>query len=149
MRAVVQRVKTANVVVDGNKVGEIGEGIVLLLGIAKEDTEKDLDYIYRKVVNLRIFDDKDGVMNESLLDHRKELLVVSQFTLYGDGRKGNRPSYIRAANGAEAEKLYQKFIQRGNNDGLSVATGVFGADMDLTLINDGPVTILLDSEKVF
>ena len=149
MRAVVQRVKSGQVKVENQVSGKISEGLVVLLGISKEDTQKDLDYIYKKVVQLRVFDDEDGVMNESLLDQQKQLLVVSQFTLYGDGRKGNRPSYIRAANGKEATTLYDTFIERCKNDGIKVQTGVFGADMEVTIINDGPVTILLDSEKQF
>lgn len=149
MRAVVQRVSSAKVTVDGNISGEIGPGLLVLLGISKEDTKEDLDYIYRKVVKLRIFDDNDGVMNESLKDQGKDLLVVSQFTLYGDGRKGNRPSYIRAADGEIAEPVYEAFVNKAKNDGINVATGQFGADMSVSLVNDGPVTILLDSEKNF
>lgn len=148
MRAVVQRVTNANVEVEEKIVGEIKSGIALLLGIEDEDKDADFDYIFKKVTNLRIFDDEDGVMNKSLLDISGELLVVSQFTLYGDARKGNRPSYIRAAKFEQGKKYYEKFIEKSKELNIIVASGEYGADMKLSIVNDGPVTILLDSSKV-
>ena len=149
MRAVVQRVKRASVSVDGKVISKIDKGIMLLLGIEANDDEKDLEYIIKKVSKLRIFDDEEGVMNKSLLDYGLEILVVSQFTLYGDARKGNRPSYIRSAKFDDGIILYEKFIEEMKNLGIKVSVGEYGADMDVELINDGPVTILLDSSKEF
>ncbi|WP_138159076.1 D-aminoacyl-tRNA deacylase [Peptoniphilus catoniae] len=149
MRAVVQRVKEAGVTVDGKEISKIKEGLMVLLGIEGEDQDKDLDYIYRKVVNLRVFDDENGIMNKSLIDEGKDILLVSQFTLYGDARKGNRPSYVRAAKFNEGINLYQKFIDKAKEDRINIVTGEYGADMDVKLINHGPVTILLDSRKEF
>lgn len=149
MRGVVQRVKRASVSVDDEVISKIDKGIMLLLGIEANDDEKDLDYIVKKVSKLRIFDDEEGVMNKSLLDYDLEILVVSQFTLYGDARKGNRPSYIRSAKFDEGIILYEKFIEEMKNLGIKVSVGEYGADMDVELINDGPVTILLDSSKEF
>ncbi|MDU1177726.1 D-aminoacyl-tRNA deacylase [Peptoniphilus harei] len=149
MRGVVQRVKRASVSVDDNIISKIDKGIMLLLGIEVNDDEKDLEYIVKKVSKLRIFDDEEGVMNKSLLDYDLEILVVSQFTLYGDARKGNRPSYIRSAKFDEGIILYEKFIEEMKNLGIKVSVGEYGADMDVELINDGPVTILLDSSKEF
>lgn len=149
MRGVVQRVKRASVSVDDKVISKIDKGIMLLLGIEANDDEKDLEYIVKKVSKLRIFDDEDGVMNKSLLDYDLEILVVSQFTLYGDARKGNRPSYIRSAKFDEGIILYEKFIEEMKNLGIKVSVGEYGADMDVELINDGPVTILLDSSKEF
>lgn len=149
MRGVVQRVKRASVSVDGKVISKIGKGIMLLLGIEANDDEKDLEYIIKKVSKLRIFDDEEGVMNKSLLDYGLEILVVSQFTLYGDARKGNRPSYIRSAKFDDGIILYEKFIEEMKNLGIKVSVGEYGADMDVELINDGPVTILLDSSKEF
>ena len=149
MRGVVQRVKRASVSVDGKVISKIDNGIMLLLGIEANDDEKDLEYIIKKVSKLRIFDDEEGVMNKSLLDYGLELLVVSQFTLYGDARKGNRPSYIRSAKFDDGIILYEKFIEEMKNLGIKVSVGEYGADMDVELINDGPVTILLDSSKEF
>lgn len=149
MRGVVQRVKSASVSVDGQIISKIDKGIMLLLGIEVNDDEKDLEYIIKKVSKLRIFDDEEGVMNKSLLDYDLEILVVSQFTLYGDARKGNRPSYIRSAKFDEGIILYEKFIEEMKNLGIKVSVGEYGADMDVELINDGPVTILLDSSKEF
>ena len=149
MRGVVQRVKRASVSVDGKVISKIDKGIMLLLGIEANDDEKDLEYIIKKVSKLRIFDDEEGVMNKSLLDYGLEILVVSQFTLYGDARKGNRPSYIRSAKFDEGIILYEKFIDEMKNLGIKVSVGEYGADMDVELINDGPVTILLDSSKEF
>lgn len=149
MRGVVQRVKRASVSVDGKVISKIDKGIMLLLGIEANDDEKDLEYIIKKVSKLRIFDDEEGVMNKSLLDYGLEILVVSQFTLYGDARKGNRPSYIRSAKFDDGIILYEKFIEDMKNLGIKVSVGEYGADMDVELINDGPVTILLDSSKEF
>ncbi|QQE47443.1 D-tyrosyl-tRNA(Tyr) deacylase [Peptoniphilus harei] len=149
MRGVVQRVKRASVSVDDEVISKIDKGIMLLLGIEANDDEKDLEYIVKKVSKLRIFDDEEGVMNKSLLDYDLEILVVSQFTLYGDARKGNRPSYIRSAKFDEGIILYEKFIEEMKNLGIKVSVGEYGADMDVELINDGPVTILLDSSKEF
>lgn len=149
MRGVVQRVKRASVSVDDEIISKIDKGIMLLLGIEANDDEKDLEYIVKKVSKLRIFDDEDGIMNKSLLDYDLEILVVSQFTLYGDARKGNRPSYIRSAKFDEGIILYEKFIEEMKNLGIKVSVGEYGADMDVELINDGPVTILLDSSKEF
>lgn len=149
MRGVVQRVKRASVSVDGKVISKIDKGIMLLLGIEANDDEKDLEYFIKKVSKLRIFDDEEGVMNKSLLDYGLEILVVSQFTLYGDARKGNRPSYIRSAKFDDGIILYEKFIEEMNNLGIKVSVGEYGADMDVELINDGPVTILLDSSKEF
>ena len=149
MRGVVQRVKRASVSVDSKVISKIDKGIMLLLGIEANDDEKDLEYIIKKVSKLRIFDDEEGVMNKSLLDYGLEILVVSQFTLYGDARKGNRPSYIRSAKFDDGIILYEKFIEEMKNLGIKVSVGEYGADMDVELINDGPVTILLDSNKEF
>ncbi len=149
MRAVVQRVKNASVEVSGNIIASIDRGILLLLGVKAGDTEEDFSYIFRKVLNLRIFDDENGIMNKSILDLNLNLLVVSQFTLYGDGRKGNRPSYVQAAKSEEATYFYEKFIEEAKKENIKTEHGKFGADMDVKLINDGPVTILLDSSKEF
>ncbi|WP_455258305.1 D-aminoacyl-tRNA deacylase [Peptoniphilus asaccharolyticus] len=149
MRAVIQRVKKASVKVEENIIGQIGYGLLMLLGVEAEDTQEDFEYIYKKTTNLRIFDDDNGVMNLSIKDIQGEILVVSQFTLYGDARKGNRPSYIRAAKFDSGVKFYEEFIKRAQSESLKVATGEYGADMDVELINHGPVTILLDSRKEF
>ena len=149
MRAVVQRVKRSSVSVDGRVISKIDKGLMVLLGVEVNDDESDLDYILKKVTKLRIFDDEEGVMNKSLLDYGLEVLVVSQFTLYGDARKGNRPSYIRSAKFDQGILLYEKFIEELENLNIKVSHGEYGADMDVELINDGPVTILLDSSKEF
>lgn len=149
MRAVVQRVKRSKVTVEKKVVGEISKGIMVLLGIEAHDTEEDLNYIIKKVTKLRVFDDEEGIMNKSLIDCGYELLVVSQFTLYGDVRKGNRPSYTRAAKFEDGIDLYEKFIKKVQNLGIKVSHGEYGADMDVDILNDGPVTILLDSNKEF
>ena len=149
MRAVVQRVKRSSVSVDGKIVSKIDRGLMVLLGVEVNDDESDLHYILKKVTKLRIFDDEDGVMNKSLLDYGLEVLVVSQFTLYGDARNGNRPSYIRSAKFDQGILLYEKFIEELEKLNVKVAHGEYGADMDVELINDGPVTILLDSSKEF
>jgi len=149
VRAVVQRVKSASVTVDGETVGEVGKGLLVLLGVGKGDTEKDADYMLGKISGLRIFEDGDGKFNLSLTDVGGGLLVVSQFTLHGDARKGRRPSFVNAESGPEAERLYRYFIESARGMGIQTGEGRFGAMMDVSLINDGPVTILLDSEKLF
>ncbi len=147
MRAVVQRVTQANVEVEGTRVSSIGKGLLVLLGVRKGDTASDLEWMAEKVLNLRIFDDPQGVMNLSVQDIAGELLVVSQFTLLADSRKGRRPSYIDAAGPDEAKALYEAFCDRLALSGRKVERGVFQAMMAVGLVNDGPVTILLDSEK--
>ena len=149
MRAVVQRVSRAKVTVGADLAGEIGRGILILLGVAKNDTEKDADYLLDKIVKLRIFEDADDKMNLSLLDIKGELLVVSQFTLYGDTRRGRRPSFIDAAPPAKANELYEYFFKKARQQVVKVGTGRFQEMMDVELVNDGPVTIMLDSEKKF
>lgn len=148
MRAVVQRVLNASVAIGGTVKGEIGKGYLVLLGIEENDTEKDLDYIAEKLLGLRVFEDEAGKMNRSALDAGGSILLVSQFTLYGDARKGRRPSFIRAARPEKAIPLYEAMIAR-LRAALPVETGEFGADMQVSLVNDGPVTILLDSERTF
>ena len=147
MRAVVQRVTYSSV--DGEIVGEINKGFNVLLGISKEDTEEDMKYIKDKIINLRVFNDENDKMNLSLLDVKGELLLISQFTLYGDARKGRRPNFMNALGGDEARKFYEKFIEMMKDTGLKVQTGIFGADMKVDIKNDGPVTILLDSSRNF
>lgn len=147
MRCVVQRVLSASVTVDGAKVSEIGAGLLVLVGVGKADTEGDLDWMVRKVSQLRVFEDEAGKMNRSLLEGTKQLIAVSQFTLYGDAKKGNRPSFIDAMEPVLAKRRYEVFCERLRALGLSVGTGVFGADMKVALVNDGPVTLLLDSRE--
>jgi D-tyrosyl-tRNA(Tyr) deacylase len=149
VRAVVQRVAEASVRVDGAVVAAIGPGLAVLLGVHVSDAEADAVYLADKVLNLRVFPDADGQMNRSVQDARGALLVVSQFTLYGDARRGRRPSYIEAARPEDADRLYGRFVERLRPSGLVVATGVFRAMMDVVLVNQGPVTILLDSRKQF
>ena len=149
MRGVVQRVKSAKVSVDDEAIGQIGHGIMLLLGVEEDDEEKDLEYMCDKVVNLRIFEDEDGKMNKSLMDVNGSLMIVSQFTLLGDARKGRRPSFIQAARPEKAVPMYEKFIENMKNLNVVTEKGQFGADMQVELVNDGPVTILLDSKKTF
>ena len=149
MRCVVQRVTSSSVTVGGTVSGQIGKGLMVLIGISADDTDADLKYMAEKVPNLRIFDDENGVMNRSLLDVGGEILAVSQFTLYGDARGGRRPSYIRAAKPDRADMLYERLIARWREKGVHVETGVFRTEMQVALVNDGPVTILLDSEKTF
>lgn len=148
MRAVIQRVTRASVTVDGEICGEIGSGLVVLLGIARDDTENDVAYLVDKTISLRIFEDEQGRMNRSL-DVGGGLLIVSQFTLYGDVRRGLRPSWIDAAAPDIAQPLYDLFVARAQKSVAQVATGSFGAEMQLELVNDGPVTILLESRKLF
>src|SRR5258706_5860516 len=147
MRAVVQRVSRAKVTVGDEVTGEIGRGILVLLGVTHKDEGRDADYLVDKIITLRIFDDAFGKMNLSLADTGGEMLVVSQFTLYGDTRRGRRPSFIDAASGEEAVLWYEYFVARARETIKKVATGRYGAMMDVELVNDGPVTIILDSEK--
>lgn len=149
MRAIIQRVSRAKVSVSSETIGEIGEGILVLLGVSNEDSEKDASYLLEKTLNLRVFEDAEEKMNLSLLDVKGELLVVSQFTLYGDARKGRRPSFIRAAAPEKANLLYELFVFEARKQISKVETGKFQAMMAVELVNDGPVTILLDSEKLF
>ena len=149
MRAVVQRVTNASVTVENETVGSIGPGIMVLIGVSDTDTDKDLKYIVDKTMNLRIFDDENGVMNRSVLDVGGSILAVSQFTLYGDARGGRRPSYIRAAKPEPADAMYEKAVAAWRGNGIHVETGRFRTEMMVSLVNNGPVTILLDSEKAF
>lgn len=149
MRAVVQRVYDAEIRVDGDVTGHIDRGILVYLGVHCNDTDKDLEYIADKIVNLRIFSDDAGKMNLSLLDVKGDILLVSQFTLYGDARRGRRPSYGDAAGGEKGRDFYDKLISLLRGSGIHVETGCFGADMKVRYTNDGPVTILLDSFKNF
>ncbi len=143
MRVVVQRSKHSSVSVDGKLINEISSGLVLLVGFTQEDGEKQIKAMARKIANLRIFDDENGVMNKSILDVGGEVLSISQFTLYGDATKGNRPSYIKALNGDDAIKLYEMFNAELNTY-ITTKAGVFGADMAVSISNDGPITILLE-----
>lgn len=149
MRAIIQRVKEARVDIDGETVGRIGEGILVLLGAGKDDTSADAGYLVDKILTLRIFEDPDGKMNLSVADTGGSLLVVSQFTLYGDCRKGRRPSFDKAAPPEIAEALYEEFVSKLRARGAHVETGRFRAMMDVHLVNRGPVTLLLDSRKEF
>jgi D-tyrosyl-tRNA(Tyr) deacylase len=145
MRAVVQRVSRSAVHIDGDPVGQIGSGLLVLLGVAREDQRAQADYLAEKIVNLRIFEDDDGKMNRSLLEVGGAMLVVSQFTLLGDCRKGRRPSFVTAAEPEMAKRLYAHFVDRVRRHGVPVQTGRFGALMAVSLINDGPVTLILDT----
>lgn len=145
MRAVLQRVKEASVTVDGQVTGEIGAGLLVLLGVGRGDTEQDVDFMLDKIPQLRVFEDDAGKMNRSLLDTSKAMLAVSQFTLYADTKKGRRPSFIDAMPPEEARRLYALFCAKARALGLTVEEGVFAADMKVALVNDGPVTICLDS----
>ena len=149
MRCVVQRVTEASVTVNGETVGAVGPGLMVLIGVSTEDTDTDLKYMADKVPNLRIFDDENGVMNRSVIDVGGSILAVSQFTLYGDARGGRRPSYIRAAKPDEANALYERLVTAWRAKGIHVETGRFRTEMKVSLVNDGPVTILIDSEKAF
>ncbi len=149
MRAVVQRVKESSVAIDGQTVGKCGQGLMILIGVEEGDTDKDLQYIADKAPNLRIFEDEAGKMNRSLLDVGGQILAVSQFTLLGDARGGRRPSFTAAARPDTAVPMYERLVERWRGMGIHVETGVFGADMQVSLINDGPVTILLDSRRLF
>lgn len=148
MRAVIQRVSEASVTVDHKVCAVMHQGLLILLGIEDEDNEEDIDWLCRKIVNMRIFNDADGVMNDSLLSVDGDAIIVSQFTLHASTRKGNRPSYIKAAKPGVAEPLYLKFISQFEKElGKNVGVGEFGGDMKVSLINDGPVTILMDSKE--
>jgi D-tyrosyl-tRNA(Tyr) deacylase len=149
MRAVIQRVSRASVVVDEATTGEIGVGLLVLLGVEKGDTQDDLISTFNKTIGLRVFEDPQGKMNLSLTDVGGQLLVVSQFTLLGDVRKGKRPSFITAAEPELAKQRYDEFVKLGQDSGIDVQTGVFQADMAVELVNDGPVTIMIDSRKRF
>jgi len=149
MRAVIQRVTRASVTVDGRIAGAIGHGFLALVGVAVGDAEPDVDALAQKIAGLRVFDDGNGTMNLALADVGGAVLVVSQFTLLGDVRRGRRPSFVAAARGALAERLYEGVASRLRDAGLHVETGVFGADMTVELVNDGPVTILLDTKRAF
>ncbi len=148
MRAVIQRVSKASVTIDGSIHGQIGTGLLVLLGIEDADTTEDIEWLSSKIVNLRIFDDAAGVMNESVKDQNGEILLVSQFTLHASTKKGNRPSYIKASKPEIAIPLYEKMIQQLTTDlGREIQTGSFGADMKVELLNDGPVTIVMDTKN--
>ena len=145
MRCVVQKVKKSSVTVDGKVVNKIGKGLNVLVGFTEGDSLKEIEYCVRKIVNLRVFEDENDVMNRSVLDEKGEILSISQFTLYGDTRKGNRPSYIKALGGEKAEPLYNKFNEL-LNEHVPTKDGIFGADMKVEILNDGPTTIIIDTE---
>jgi D-tyrosyl-tRNA(Tyr) deacylase len=148
MRAVIQRVSEASVTIEGNVKGAIGNGLMILLGIEEADTNEDVEWLSGKIVNLRIFNDEAGVMNVSVKDCGADILLISQFTLYASTKKGNRPSYIKAARPDIAIPIYEQMIQQLQNDlGKPIQTGIFGADMKVALVNDGPVTIVMDTKK--
>ncbi len=149
MRFVIQRVERAKVTVEGKVSGEIGNGYVVLVGLLPTDDDKVMDYMLDKLVNLRIYEDENDKLNLSLKDIGGEILIVPNFTLYGDARKGRRPSYAKAAPPDEAEKLFDRFVEKAKETGLNIQTGIFRTHMKVELVNDGPVTILLDSEKNF
>ncbi len=149
MRAVIQRVLSSSVTVEEKIVGQITQGLNVLLGVEDGDTEEDVRYLADKIMGLRIFQDEEDKMNLSLIDIGGELLAIRQFTLLGDARKGKRPSYSSAARPAEAEALYESFCKRISDHQITVQKGIFGADMKVSIMNDGPVTILLDSKKTF
>lgn len=144
MKVLVQRVLSSSVEVDNKIVGQINKGLMLLVGFTDSDTDKEIDYMVDKIINLRIFDDENGVMNKSLIDVNGSILSISQFTLYADTRKGRRPSYIKALSGDKAILLYDKFNNKLKEENIKVETGIFGADMKVFLINDGPITIMLE-----
>lgn len=144
MRVLIQRVLDSSVTVENKIVGKIGKGLLLLVGFTDGDTSKEIDYLVDKVINLRIFDDENGIMNKSLVDINGSILSVSQFTLYADSSKGRRPSYVNALNGEKAIILYEEFNKKLKKAGINTETGLFGADMKVNLTNDGPVTILLE-----
>lgn len=148
MRIVVQRVRNASVTIDGNVKSSIEKGLLVLVGICNEDSQEDIDYLVKKLVNLRVFDDENGVMNLSIKDINGDILLISQFTLMASTKKGNRPSYIRAAGGDISIPLYESFISTIEVAlGKKIGTGEFGADMKVSLLNDGPVTIIIDSKQ--
>lgn len=145
MKIIVQRSLESSVSVNGNIVGKIDKGLVLLVGFTEGDSLSDIEYMVKKVSNLRIFDDEAGIMNRSILDIDGSILSISQFTLYGDAKKGNRPSYIKALTSSRANPLYEEFNRKLSEVGIKVETGIFGADMKVNITNDGPVTIILES----
>ncbi|GLB51126.1 D-aminoacyl-tRNA deacylase [Neptunitalea chrysea] len=148
MRAVVQRTQEASVTVDGNVISSIKKGLLVLIGIENEDTQEDIEWLSRKIIGMRIFNDADGVMNKSILDDGGDVIVVSQFTLHASTKKGNRPSYLKAAKPNVSIPLYESFVKQIEKDlGKKVGTGIFGADMKVALLNDGPVTILIDTKN--
>lgn len=147
MKVVIQRVSTARVTIQGNIKSEIADGLLILLGVSTEDEKADADWLVNKVANLRIFNDAEGVMNESIIDKGHSALVISQFTLYASTKKGNRPSYIKAARPDKAIPLYEYFVAKLSLLGVKVLTGEFGADMKVALVNDGPVTIIIDTHQ--
>ena len=147
MRVILQRSKEASVEVNGKIIGNIDKGLVILVGFTYGDTSKEIDYIVDKIINLRIFDDENGIMNKSVIDIGGSILAISQFTLYADTLKGRRPSYIKAMNGNDAIVLYEEFITKLRNNNIKVETGEFGADMQVSLINDGPVSIIIEKEN--
>ena len=149
MRAVIQRVTEASVTIDGEIVGKIGPGFLVLIGVEEGDGEKDFKYMSTKVPNLRIFEDENGKMNRSLLDVGGQILAVSQFTLLGDARSSRRPSFIQAARPETANPMYERLVAAWREQGIHVETGRFGADMKVALVNDGPVTLMMDSHKLF
>lgn len=149
MRAVIQRVTEASVTIDGEIVGKIGQGFLVLIGVEEGDGENDFKYMATKVPNLRIFEDENGKMNRSLLDVGGQILAVSQFTLLGDARSSRRPSFIQAARPETANPMYERLVAHWREMGIHVETGRFGADMKVSLVNDGPVTIMMDSHKLF
>lgn len=149
LRAVVQRVSSSSVKVNGEIVGAINKGFNVLIGISKDDTIEDLKYIKDKIMNLRVFEDENEKLNLSIKDVSGELLIISQFTLYGDCRKGRRPNFMGALGGDEAKKLYEDFLKLFEDEDVKVETGIFGADMKVSIENDGPVTLLLESKKNF
>ena len=147
MKALIQRVSKADVTVEGESTGRIGDGLLVLLGVGHNDTEKEADLLAQKIVNLRIFEDENARMNRSLADINGELLVVSQFTLMADTRKGRRPSFVNAAPPEQADRLYMVFVEKAREKGIKTETGSFGALMEVSLVNHGPVTIMLDTEQ--
>lgn len=149
MRAVIQRVTEAAVRIDGEVVGQIGQGFLVLIGVEEGDGENDFKYMSTKVPNLRVFEDENGKMNLSLLDVQGQILAVSQFTLLGDARSSRRPSFIQAARPETANPMYERLVEAWRAQGIHVETGRFGADMKVSLVNDGPVTIMMDSHKLF
>lgn len=147
MKALIQRIQEGSVQVDGEIVGKIGQGLLVFLGAGEGDESADLEYVFNKVIHLRIFEDEAGKMNLSLMDVKGELLIVSQFTLYADIRKGRRPSFDNAMKPDAAKKMYERFIEMAKEKGIQTQHGVFGADMKVSLVNDGPVTIMVESLK--
>lgn len=148
MRAVIQRVKEASILIDNKIKKDIGKGLVVFVAVKEDDTQKDLDYIETKILNLRIFEDSEGKMNLSVKDIGGDLLIVSQFTLYGDCRKGRRPSFTQAGSPNKTKPIYDRFIEHIITEPLNIQTGNFQSDMIVTIVNDGPVTMILDSEKI-